>query len=467
MQNHFYRLIDFIALNDTIASFCASVLMGHIRENTGEIVKASGLHQYVTLGEKIKTLSQDNDIIPLEIIQISSNEVIAMPFFDALSISTKSIVFKNFRIADCNPDINNIPQGISVHDSWIGRILDPLCRPIDGRGEIQHGLYARKLKSNPPIAAQRARLGPHIDTGVRAINTFLTCRTGQRLGVFAGAGVGKSTLLAMIARFTVCDVVVVALVGERGREVTEFVEDELGTEGASRSIVVVATSDQSPLMRREAVYTATTIAEHFRDEGKHVLLIMDSVTRFCTALREIALAMGEPPATRGFPQSVFSELPKVLERAGPGLKTREKPGRITGIYTVLVDGDDLNEPISDSVRGIIDGHIILDRNIAVRGRYPAIDILKSLSRCADACLSPAESQSLSRARKILVEYYDLIELLKIGAYRKGNSAREDNIIITAQKIEGFLKQDRNIRSNFETDFQELDAILSIIPESEI
>ncbi len=241
------------------------------------------------------------------------------------------------------------------------RVIDPAGQPLDGRGALPRGDQPRPVRANPPEATSRARLGPRLDLGVRVLNTFATCRQGQRLGLFAGSGVGKSTLLSMLARYTACDVAVLALVGERGREVREFLEDDLGPEGLARSVVVTATSDTPPLMRREAAYAAMTVAEHFRDQGKSVLLLMDSVTRFCLALREIGLSVGEPPATRGYPPSVFAELPRLLERAGPGPEREGGAGHITALFTVLVEGDDHNEPVADAVRGILDGHVVLDR----------------------------------------------------------------------------------------------------------
>ena len=250
------------------------------------------------------------------------------------------------------------PAQLAVSDQWLGRVIDPLGRPLDGKGPLAVGECRVPVRRLPPNAALRQRLGPRIDLGVKALNSFVTCRQGQRLGLFAGSGVGKSTLLSMLARFTDCDVAVIGLVGERGRELREFIEDDLGPEGLARSVVVVATSDQPPLMRRECAYAAACVAEHFRDQGKSVLLMMDSVTRFCHALREIGLSAGEPPTTRGYPPSVFAALPQLLERAGPGLPGT---GMITGLFTVLVEGDDHNEPVADAVRGILDGHVILDR----------------------------------------------------------------------------------------------------------
>jgi flagellum-specific ATP synthase len=282
---------------------------------------------------------------------------------------------------------------------------------------------------------------------------FATCRQGQRLGLFSGSGVGKSSLLAMLARYTACDVAVLALVGERGREVREFLEDDLGEAGLARSVVVVATSDSPPLLRRQAAYTAMTVAEHFRDHGKSVLLLMESVTRYCLALREIGLSAGEPPATRGYPPSVFAELPRLLERAGPGLDQADgSAGHITALFTVLVEGDDHNEPVADAVRGILDGHVVLDRRIAEGGRYPAIDVLRSLSRAVPGCNAPEENDLARRARALLALYSDMADMVRLGAYRPGSDPGVDEAVALAPRIETMLRQSRDERTDIEGSF---------------
>ena len=294
------------------------------------------------------------------------------------------------------------------------------------------------------------------------MNVFTTCCRGQRLGVFAGSGVGKSVLLSMLAREATCDAVVVGLIGERGREVREFIEETLGEEGLKRAIVVVATSDEPALMRRQAAYTTMAVAEYLRDQDQEVLCLMDSVTRFAMAQREIGLAAGEPPTTKGYTPTVFTELPKLLERAGPGPIRPDgtEAGPITGLFTVLVDGDDHNEPIADAVRGILDGHIVMERAIAERGRFPAINVLKSISRTMPACQLPAERLIVTAARQTLAAYSDMEELIRIGAYRTGADPQVDRAIRLNPALEAFMSQDKDEATTLDESFSRLDAILS-------
>jgi flagellum-specific ATP synthase len=296
-----------------------------------------------------------------------------------------------------------------------------------------------------------------IDLGVRAVNAFLTCCRGQRMGIFAGSGVGKSSLLSMMAKNTSADVSVIGLIGERGREAREFIEDDLGEEGMKRAVVVVSTSDESPLMRRQAAYVTLAVAEHFRDQGLDVLCMMDSVTRFAMAQREISLSAGEPPASKGYTPTVFAELPRLLERAGPGVGK----GSITGLFTVLVDADDHNEPIADAVRGILDGHIVLDRGIAERGRYPAINILRSVSRTMPACNNEQENDLVRRARALLSTYEDMAELIRLGAYRRGTDPAVDEAIHYYPALEAFLGQRKTDATNLPDCYAQMAEILGM------
>jgi flagellum-specific ATP synthase len=310
----------------------------------------------------------------------------------------------------------------------------------------------------PQRAAARARrrVGAPLDLGVRALNTFITCCRGQRIGIFAGSGVGKSMLLSMLARNVVADMSVIGLVGERGREVQEFLQDDLGPTGLARSVVVVSTSDEPALMRRQPAYLTLAIAEYFRDEGQDVLVLMDSITRFAMAQREIGLSAGEPPTAKGYTPTVFTELPRLLERAGPGTQQ----GTISGIFTVLVDGDDHNEPVADAVRSTLDGHIVMERAIAERGRYPAINILKSVSRTMPRAADPAHLPAVNRARRIMATYADMEELIRLGAYRSGSSPEVDEAIRLHEPLEGFLAQDKSEATDLAEGYAWLAQILS-------
>lgn len=334
----------------------------------------------------------------------------------------------------------------------LGRVLDGLGIPIDGGAPIDHFERASVFRE-PPDPVRRPRVHDVLPLGVRAIDGALTVGRGQRVGIFSGSGVGKSTLLGMMARYTSADVVVVALVGERGREVRDFIERDLGAEGLKKSVIVVATSDQPPLTRVRAAYSATSIAEYFRDQGKDVLLLMDSVTRFCRALREVALSVGEPPGLRSFPPSVFSTLPRLLERAGTSPR-----GSITGLYTVLVDSDDMNEPVADNVRGILDGHIVLSRDLASRNHYPAIDILASISRLMNDITARKQIDEAGRLKELLAVYRDAEDLIRIGAYVEGTDERIDEARKRIRAIEEFLKQRVEDGSSWEMTLKSLEAV---------
>ncbi|MDR3529424.1 MAG: flagellar protein export ATPase FliI [Rhodopila sp.] len=425
-------------------------ISGTVTNLLGLVVEVEGLTGLAAVGDRLELRTRDDRAVPAEVIGFRDTALQAMAFgpLDGMAHGSKALLHNSYHAM------------LDVASSWLGRVIDPLGQPLDREGILFGGPTPRATRTAPPDATSRARLGPRIDLGVRALNCFATCRQGQRLGLFAGSGVGKSTLLSMLTRGTECDVVVLALVGERGREVREFIEDDLGPEGLARSVVVVATSDAPPLMRRQCAYTAMTVAEHFRDQGKSVLLLMDSVTRFCLALREIGLSMGEPPATRGYPPSVFAELPRLLERAGPGPHLPDgRAGHITGLFTVLVEGDDHNEPVADAVRGILDGHIVMDRKIAEAGRYPAIDVLRSLSRVAASCLDEEQTALVRRVRGILSLYGDMMDMVRLGAYRTGTDATVDEALRLTPAIEDFLRQARGERTGYSESFQRLNQAL--------
>lgn len=336
------------------------------------------------------------------------------------------------------------PLEAPVGHELLGRVVDGLGKPIDGGADLS-GAARRSVFREPADPVRRPRIEQILPLGIRAIDGLLTVGRGQRVGIFSGSGVGKSTVLGMMARYTAADVSVVALIGERGREVRDFIESSLGPEGLAKSVVIVATSDQPPLLRARAAYLATTIAEYFRDQNRDVLLLMDSVTRFCRALREIGLSIGEPPGTRSFTPSVFSILPKLLERAG----TSER-GSITGLYTVLVDEDDMNEPVADNVRGILDGHIVLSRDLAHRNHYPAIDVLQSISRLMIEITERDQVEAAGKIKELIAVYRDAEDLIRIGAYADGSDPQIDEAKRRMQKINAFLRQRTDEKCSYES-----------------
>jgi flagellum-specific ATP synthase len=338
---------------------------------------------------------------------------------------------------------------------WLGRVINAMGEPLDGKGPLPLGPSPYPYRAAPPAAHSRRRVGQPLDFGVRVLNTFLTCCRGQRMGVFAGSGVGKSVMLSMLARNTVADVSVIGLIGERGREVQEFLQDDLGDAGLARAVVVVSTSDEPALMRRQAAYLTLAIAEYFRDDGKDVLVLMDSVTRFAMAQREIGLSAGEPPTAKGYTPTVFTELPRLLERAGPGTED----GTITGIFTVLVDGDDHNEPVADAVRSILDGHVVMERAIAERGRYPAINVLKSVSRTMPRSADPHFLPVIMRARRLMSTYADMEELIRLGAYRAGTSPEVDEAIAMNPPLEAYLSQSKEESTSITEGYTRLEQIV--------
>ena len=437
----------FAALHDAVRAIEPSRCYGTVVGQQGLAVDIAGLGPAARLGARL-SIETGTDRIEAEITGLAERAARALCFDPLDGVASGARAWVAQQQAMIAPDA-----------SWRGRVLDGLGRPIDGGPPLVRGSVPRPLRALPPPAAQRARVGAKLETHVRALDVFAPLCRGQRLGLFAGSGVGKSVLMSMLARETECDLAVIGLVGERGREVQEFLHDELGSDGLARSIVVVATSDAPALMRRQAAWTTLAIAEHFRDQGQHVLCLMDSVTRFAMAQREIGLAGGEPPTTKGYTPTVFAELPRLLERAGPGTRGG---GAISGLFTVLVDGDDHNEPIADAVRGILDGHVVMTRAIAERGRYPAIDVLKSVSRTLPDAHDAEENRLMLAARAELSTYADMAELIRLGAY-KGGSAEVDRALACAPAIEALLAQGKRERGDAAAAFIELHRILGGAP----
>ena len=434
------------AFESTLERLATHQVFGKVAAVQGLLVEVAGVQNNLSIGDRCNIVSRDGRIVPCEVVGFREGRALAMPFGPLEGIGL-----------GCRAEIADAAPAVYPSDQWLGRVIDAMGRPIDDEGPLVDGTVAYPIKAPPPPAHQRKRVGGKLDLGIRAINLFTTCCQGQRMGIFAGSGVGKSTVLSMMARYTNADVTVVGLVGERGREAREFIEDDLGPEGLARSVVIVATSDEPPLMRRQAAYVTLSVAEYFRDQGKNVLCLMDSVTRFSMAQREISLSAGEPPAAKGYTPTVFAELPKLLERAGPG---RKKSGNITGLFTVLVEGDDHNEPISDAVRGILDGHIVLDRAIAERGRYPALNILRSISRTMPGCNEDDQNALIARARKIISTYEDMAELIRLGAYRKGSNAEVDEAIYYFPRIEAILRQLKTDKTDLATCYKLLAEALA-------
>jgi flagellum-specific ATP synthase len=395
---------------------------GRVADLIGLIVEATGLEAAV--GEVCSIESgRGRADVPAEVVGFRAGRTLLMALGDATGIGPGAKVVASGH-----------PFKVDVSDALLGRALDGLGRPLDGLGPVP-GSQWRPAEAAPPDPLSRPRIEERVSLGVRALDAMVPCGRGQRLGIFAGSGVGKSSLLGMIARSSSAEINVICLVGERGREVLEFMQRDLGPEGLARSVVVVATSDQPALVRLKAAFTATAIAEHFRDQGRDVMLMMDSVTRFAMAQREVGLAIGEPPATRGYTPSVFAMLPKLLERSGTS-----PAGSITALYTVLVDGDDMNEPIADAVRGILDGHIVLSRHLAHAGHYPAVDVLSSVSRLVGEIVTPEVRAAGNAVRSLMATYKEKADLISIGAYQPGSDPAIDAAITAREPIDMFLKQ---------------------------
>ena len=422
---------------------------GRVVAVRGALIEVEGLAGAASVGSRLHVTAEDR-IIDAEVIGLDHGIAMCLPFQEANGLSAGGRVALAGRRVALRPS-----------DAWLGRVVDGLGRPADGKGPLAAGMQSRDIRGAPIAAVNRAPVGERVTTGVKAMDLFTPLCHGQRLGLFAGSGVGKSVLMSMLARWTECDVAVIGLVGERGREVREFVENDLGPEGLARSVVVSATSDEPALMRRQAAWTTLAVAEHFRERGKNVLCLMDSVTRFAMAKREIGLAVGEPPATKGYTPSVVAELPRLLERAGPG---RAGEGTITGLFTVLVDGGDHDEPIADAVRGILDGHVVLSRKIAERGRYPAIDMLKSVSRTLPHSLPPELNSVRLGALDLLSVYDDMEEMIRLGAYKEGASKAVDDAVARAPAIEALLKQAPREQGDAAEAFGKLAEILAATDE---
>lgn len=396
-------------------------LRGTVTDVTGLVIEGNG--PFVSIGSQV-LIHSGVDRIAGQVVGFRKDRILVMPYAEPQGISPGAVI-----VAEGSN------TGVMVSDKMLGRVVDALGAPIDGGAPTIIGDVVPLFRS-PPNPVTRRRIDKSFDLGVRVLNSMLTMGAGQRIGIMAGSGVGKSTLLGMIARHSQSDINVIGLVGERGREVREFIERDLGEEGLKRSVVVVATGDESALRRIRAAFYATAIAEYFRDQGKKVVLMVDSVTRLCMAQREIGLAIGEPPSTRGYTPSVFSMLPKLLERAG----TTDGEGSITGLYTVLVEGDDMNEPVADATRGILDGHVVLSRRLAGKGHYPAVDVLQSVSRVMPDIVPGDVLDMAAKTRDILATYQETEDLITIGAYKPGQSPRIDEAVKLIDGVNAFLRQ---------------------------
>ena len=413
--------------------------LGKVAKVVGLTVESIG--PAAKLNDLCHIITQDKDqVINAEVVGFRDDRVLLMPYDQTVGVGLGSRV-----------ENTGAPLKVMVGDELLGKVLDGLGNPIDG-SEI-HCSCGYSVQAQPPDPLTRELIDTVLPLGVKAVDGLITVGKGQRIGIFAGSGVGKSTLMGMFARNTKADINVIALIGERGREVREFIERDLGPEGMKRSVVVVATSDKPALIRKKAAMTATAVAEYFRDQGRDVLLMMDSLTRFSMAQREIGLASGEPPVSRGYPPSVYGEMPQLLERAG-----RSDKGSITGLYTVLVDGDDFNEPIADTARSILDGHIVLDRKIAQKNHYPAIDILQSISRVMSSIVDPQHKKAAGQLKNVLATYAEAEDLVNIGAYKAGSNPSIDYALSKIDAVNEFLQQDVYEKLSFEESIQRLEEL---------
>ncbi|OYQ34840.1 flagellum-specific ATP synthase FliI [Niveispirillum lacus] len=437
-------MLDHDQLLQEINALPGYAVFGRVTSVLGMMVEVGGVERRLSIGGRCRVITRGGRPVPCEVVGFRGGRALLMPFgtLDDIGLG-------------CRAEVAEGQASIYPTQAWLGRVINALGQPIDGKGPLPTGDVPYLIKAGPPPAHARKRVGGKMDLGVKSINTFLSCCRGQRMGIFAGSGVGKSVLMSMLAKYTEANVSVIGLIGERGREVQEFLEHDLGPEGIARSVVIVATSDEPPLMRRQAAYLTFAVSEFFRDQEQDVLCLMDSVTRFAMAQREIGLSAGEPPTTKGYPPTVFAELPRLLERAGPGTGV----GTISGLFTVLVEGGDMEEPIADAVRGILDGHIVMERRIGERGRYPAINILRSVSRTMPGCNTPEQNALVGKARRLMSAYSDMEEMIRLGAYRKGSDPQVDEAIHYNPAIEAFLRQGKGERSTLDQGYAELAAIL--------
>jgi flagellum-specific ATP synthase len=425
-------------------------IYGKICGVNGMLLQVKGMGSFVAIGAWCQIIRSKNlAVLDAEVVGFDGDIALMMPFGDVYGIAVGDEV--KMRAAE---------KSIYPCQQWRGRVIDCFANPLDNKGALPKGPQPYLIKNIPPKANSRARVGAKMDMGVKAINLFVPCCKGQRLGIFAGSGVGKSVLLSMFTKYAAADVKVIALIGERGREVNEFIDDYLQEEGMQNAVVIVSTSDEPALARRQAAYVAMAVAEYFRDQEQEVLLMMDSVTRFAMALREIGLAAGEPPTSKGYTPSVFAELPRLLERAGPGPMGF---GTITGLFSTLVEGDDHNEPVADTVRSILDGHIVLDREIAASGRFPAVDIMKSVSRMMPNCNTDDENTMISQAKRYYSSYMKMAELITIGAYKHGSDVVLDEAITMYPKIEKLLLQMPNEKTSIQESYILLSELLKSVP----
>lgn len=434
--------LNFKRVIERLATIDSMVVNGKVTQVLGLVIEATCAS--VSVGDMCYVIpSNGGKPLHAEVVGFRGRKALLMPLGEMRGVGPESVVVPT-----------NRPMSVGVGPELIGRVINGLGRPIDGGGPMGYD-QRRSLVSPPMNPLDRQRIAEPLATGVRSIDALLTCGKGQRVGIFSGSGVGKSVLLGMIARYTNADVNVIALLGERGREVKEFLERDLGADGLSRSVVVACTSDEPALLRLKSALVATTIAEYFRDRGKNVLLMMDSITRFAMAQREIGLAAGEPPTTRGYPPSVFALLPRLLERAGTS-----PTGSITGIYNVLVEADDMGDPIGDSVRSILDGHIVLSRDLAARSHYPAVDVLSSVSRVMPDVAEGSHQGRARHLRSVLATYADAEDLINIGAYVEGSNSRIDYAKDNIDAINSFLQQDVEQGATYDETVGELQELFA-------